>query len=129
MSEEKKAAPAATVHLEHIKGKPYHVRKRIVFGAAMGGTALIALVWFVGTLSAGTFAIHGSSFAQSTEQGNVMVAGNGNGNRNQNLAGTAAFAGGEQNSTGASAPAHIESIDTATSTSNTKQTAATTIPF
>ncbi|MHB1769893.1 MAG: hypothetical protein ACYCPH_02315 [Minisyncoccota bacterium] len=115
-------------HLERIQGKPHHVRKRIAFSAAMGGTALIAIVWFAGTLSAGTFAIHGSSFAESTGQGQIVATGNGNGGRNQNLAGAAAAVSGTGSLNG-SAPAHIEIIDAASSTSSAPPENQTVIPF
>lgn len=118
-------------HIEYVQGKPHHVRRRIAFGAAAGGTALIALVWFIGTLATGIFAIHGSSFAESTGQGQIVATGNGNGNANQsNVAGVAAAAAvSGQDSGNASAPAHIEIIDAASATSSAAQTDQTTIPF
>lgn len=114
-------------HLEHVKGKPHHVRKRIAFGMASGGTALIALVWFASAFSTGEFTLHGSSFAQSTTQGAIVVAGAEN--QNQNLAGAAAALppGGGQSA--ADAPAHIEIVDAASSTPAAKQAEATVIPF
>ena len=118
-------------HLEHVKGKPHHVRKRVAFGAAASLTALVALVWFVGTLSAGVLAIQGSSFAQSAEQESVAVTGSDSGNQNQNgnLAGAAAALPAGQSSGSASGPARIEIVTVASSTTGTQQADETTIPF
>lgn len=108
-------------HIEQIKKKPHHVRKRIAYGAATAGTALVAFVWFVGALRTGTFAIQGSSFTESTGQGSVVATGGTRGS--QNLAGAGAAA------TLSSAPAHIEIIDTASSTQGAKRVEQTVIPF
>lgn len=108
-------------HIEHVKGKPHHIRKQIAFGVAASGTALIALVWFVSTLAAGTFAIQGNSFAQSTGQESIFVASS-TGNTGQ-IAGAAAPL-----SNTANAPAHIEIVN-ATTTSQNVQAVQTTIPF
>jgi hypothetical protein len=107
-------------HLKHIQGKPHHVRKRIAFGTAMGGTVVIALVWIGVSLSTGVFAIHPATFAQSTG-GNIQSSGTDT--SNQNLAGAAA-APTTQNS----GPAQIQIIDTSSATS-TAQGQQTTIPF
>lgn len=112
-------------HLAYVKGKPHHVRKRIAFGMASGGTVLIALVWFASAFSTGEFTLHGSSFAQSTAQGAVVVVGAGN--ENQNLAGAAAALPGGQSVAGA--PAHIEIVDATSSAPAAKQAEATVIPF
>lgn len=53
-------------HIERVKGKPHHVRRKVAFGTAFGVTASIALLWFGFTLSAGTFALQGTTFAEST---------------------------------------------------------------
>lgn len=106
-------------HINHIKGKPHHVRKRIAFGTAMGGTALIALLWAGLSLSTGAFVIHPTSLAQSTGDTEVTVAGTDNGN--ENLAGASAAQTQDQ-----SGPARIQIITLATSTQQAEQT---TIPF
>lgn len=117
-------------HLEHVKGKPHHVRKRVAFGVAAGGTALVALVWLTSSLSTGTFAIHATSFAESARQTPAIVTSDAAGSGNRNLAGAAAaLPAGEQGAAGAAAPAHIEIVDTASSTPSAKQAEATTIPF
>ena len=67
-------------HIEHVKGKPHHIRKQIAFGVATLGSALVALVWLVSNYTAGTFAITGSNFAMSTGQEEAVqvvdIAGN-----------------------------------------------------
>ena len=118
-------------HLERVKGKPHHIRRRVAFGAAATLTGLVALIWFVGTLSTGVLAIQGSSFAQSAGQEPVAVAGGDSGsqNQNENLAGAAAALPAGQGSGNASAPAHIEIVTVASSTTGTQQADETTIPF
>jgi hypothetical protein len=108
-------------HIEHAKGKPHHVRKQIAFSAAASATGFIALVWFVQSISSNAFAIQGTSFAESIGQEGVVVTATEDGN--QNLAGAAAAF--EANS----GPAHIEIVDTASSTRKTKQVERTIIPF
>ncbi len=107
-------------HIERVKGKPHHIRRRIAFGAATAGTALIALVWIVGMAGSGAFALKDASFAQNTGgEGTLNIAGD---NGQQNLAGaTAAIQD-------ANAPAHINIIDAASSTIQ-KKAERTVIPF
>jgi hypothetical protein len=114
-------------HIEYVQGKPRHVRERIAFGAAAGGTALIALVWFAGTLASGTLAIHASSFAAAAGQGQIVATGNANQNNSTGVAAVAAASGGSAGN--ASAPAHIEIINAPSATSSAAQTDRTTIPF
>ncbi len=110
-------------HIEQVKGKPHHVRKRIAFGAAALGSAFIALVWFTGSVMTGSFALHESNFAMSTGQENPIVKVSDTGS--QNLAGVAAAAALQS----PNAPAHIEIVDTAASTAPSKPSEQTTIPF
>ena len=107
-------------HIEHIKGKPHHIRKRVAFAAAAVGAACVALVWFVGSISMNSFAIQGSTFADSAKQGTITT---GAGNAGQNVAGAAAALESE------SAPAHIEIIDTSSSTHPEKTSERSIIPF
>jgi len=112
-------------HIENAKGKPHHIKKRIVFVSAGIGTALVALVWVAGALSTGAFAIRGSNFADSTTQEPVViVGGDTTGTVGSGLAGAAAALEKNQE-----APAHIEIVDTSTSTPQSKQAEQTTIPF
>jgi len=109
-------------HIEYVKGKPHHIRKRVAFATAGGASTLIAFVWLAGSLSTGAFAIKGSSFADRTEQSSVVTAARAGGNAS--LAGAAAALP----SAAASAPARIEIVNAAT-TSSKRQAEQTTIPF
>ena len=113
-------------HTQHIKGKPHHVRKRVAFGAATGATAFIALVWLVGNLSLGSFAIPQTSFADAARQGDsqVVVA-----HTSDSVGATRGVAGVAAALENVSAPAHIEIVDTASSTPAAKRAEQTTIPF
>lgn len=109
-------------YIEHLKGKPHHVRKQITFAAATGGAALIGLVWFGVSLSSGAYAINGSNFAQATGAEATVTASAGN---TSQLAGAAAAV--DTNKTQA---AHIEIIDAATtSTAANTRPEQTVIPF
>lgn len=112
-------------HLSHVKGKPHHIRKKIAFATAAGGAGVIALVWLVGSLSLGTFAIRGSSFADSVGQSSAITTNSNDGNSpaNSGVAGAAAAL------RAASAPAHIEIVDVVQSTSSRKKAEQTTLPF
>jgi len=108
-------------HIENARSKPHHVRKRIAFGVSAGATALIALVWLIGSISTGAFAIKGSNFADSTGQSQIVTTSAGN--TQNNIAGAAAAL------PSANTPAHIEIIDSASSTSAKHAAEQTTIPF
>jgi len=113
-------------HIEHVKGKPHHIRKKVAFTAAIVVTALIALVWFVGSLSLGAFALEGSSFADATEQGSFTVE-SGSEAGLPSKAGLPATAGVAAALEGEDAPARIEIVDTAPP--KQKKAEPTTIPF
>ena len=106
-------------HIEHVRGKPHHVRERVAFGAAGGVTALIALVWLAASHGSGAFALAGSSFGEQAPVVTTSAA-----NTVDNLAGAAAAL----QSSGADVPAHIEIVDAASSTSK-KKFEQTTLPF
>jgi hypothetical protein len=110
-------------HIEYVKGQPHHIRKQVTLAVAGGLTALVALVWFFGTLSSGIFAIQGSTFAESTGAEPTVVAGTNN-SADSGIAGAAAAINSDT-----SAPAHIEIIDSSTSTSPVKKVDQTVIPF
>src|SRR4051812_34696772 len=95
-------------HIDTVKEKPHHVRRKVAFSAALGGTAVIALAWFIFTLSAGTFALQGSTFADSTQPA-VVASGN---SANKNLAGAASAL------PAASQPAHITIVDSKVATTS-----------
>ncbi len=111
-------------HIEHVRAKPHHIRKRIAFASATIGTTIIALVWFIGSLSMGSFSIKGSSFAASMGQGDAAVGESG-ATGNQGLAGVGAAAALQQS---ADAPAHIEIVN-APAASAKQQAEETTLPF
>lgn len=107
-------------HIEYVKGKPHHVRKGIAFSAATGCTALVAFVWLAGSLWSGAFALKSSSFADSARQSPETVVYD---SGKSGLAGVAAALPAAEN-----APAHIEIVDAASSTSE-KKAEQTIIPF
>lgn len=104
-------------HIEHIKSQPHHVRKSIAFGTAMICTVFVALVWLVGNLRAGTFALQVNSPNAGENEG-VTVIGN------QNVAGV----GAAEAFSDESAP-RIEIIDAVPKIRKEKQVEQTTIPF
>ncbi len=105
-------------HIERMKTKPHHVRKQVAFMYAAVGTGLIALVWFIANLSAGSFAIKNTSFADSVAQTPVVTVPE----QSSGLAGAAGAA-----STDASAPAHIEIVNTTPTPAPKAE--PTTLPF
>ena len=112
-------------HIEYIQGKPHHIRKKVAYATAGGVAALVALVWFFGTLSSGAFAIQGSTFAQSTGGDPATTTDTGivDGGTDSGIAGVAASLPQSQTQ------AHIEIIDSSTSTSSEKPVEPTVIPF
>lgn len=105
-------------HIAHIKGKPHHIRKKVAFTSAAAAAGFIALTWLIGNLSSGSFAIEGSTFAESAGGERAVVVGESEGA--SSLAGAAAALGED-------APAHIEIVDTSPAPS--VQAEQTTIPF
>ena len=110
-------------HIEHVKGKPHHVRKRVAFGAAAVCTAVIAFAWLAGSISTGAFALKDTSFAQSTGEDILQTVSSDN--TNEQLAGVGVASVLERTS----APARIEIIDSASSASSVKKVEQTVIPF
>lgn len=102
-------------HIEHVKGKPHHIRKQVAFASAAVGAGAIALFWFIMSISLGSFAISGSSFADAsvTEEVTVVDA--------SGLAGAAA-------AVDANVPAYIQIVDT-TPAAPAKKPEQTTLPF
>lgn len=107
-------------HIEQVKGKPHHVRKRIAFTIATLGSALVAFVWLAGSFATNAFVIQGSSFAMSTGQEGTVATTSASGDQ---LAGVGAAAILKD----AYAPAHIEIVDTTPPVK--KQSEQTTLPF
>ncbi len=108
-------------YIEHIKGKPHHIRKQIAFGTATALSVFIALVWLVGSVATGAFAIRETSFVANTAQQNTVATTSASGD--QGLAGAAAAV------QDANAPAHIEIVDTNVSAPTKKQSDQTILPF
>lgn len=107
-------------HIEHVKGKPHHIRKRVAFTAAGALTGLVALVWLVGNLSLGTFAISGSTFADAVGKVPKIET------TSQALPGLAGAAAAFD--AGAKEPAHIVIVDTKPAVIE-KKVEQTVIPF
>ncbi len=112
-------------HIEQVKGQPHHIRKRIAFTAAVIGTGIIALIWLVSSAATGVFDVQGSSFADSAGQGSVEATASTDNSHpaNSGIAGAAAAV------QSASAPVHIEIVDTVAGTSSAKKAEQTVIPF
>lgn len=108
-------------HIEYVKGKPHHIRKRVALATAALGSGLIAIVWFVGSIATNSFAIQGASFASATDQQNAIVKTDDT--SNQGLAGAAAAI------KDAEAPAHIDIVDTTASVASKQQPEQTILPF
>ncbi|MFI5260600.1 MAG: hypothetical protein ACHQU0_02290 [Candidatus Paceibacteria bacterium] len=95
-------------HIDHIKGKPHHIRKRVALGVAAGTSAFIGLLWFGVSFATGSFAIQGSDFSMASGQAATVTTVDASGNQ-QNLAGADAASILQPT---ADAPAHIEIVDT-----------------
>lgn len=106
-------------HINKVKERPHHVRRRIAMTAAFSGTAVIALAWLAFMLGSGTFAIQGSSFADSQQASTGTSV-----SASQGLAGAAAAPVGR-----ADTPARIEIIDARTAATSTRSAEATILPF
>lgn len=117
---------AFLAHVDRIKEKPHHVRRQFALLSAFGITAFVAVLWLVIVLSTGTFAIQGSSFAESTRRSASLAATPEPGG--SSLIGAAAGAFGFD-----TRPAHIEIVRTATSSTlsgkSEPQAEQTVIPF
>jgi hypothetical protein len=110
-------------HIEYVKGKPHHIRKRVALATAALGSGLIAIVWLVGSLATNSFAIQGTSFAASMEQNTIVVAPSDVGNKD--LAGVAAAAALQDSGS----PARINIVDTSAAAASKQQSEQTTLPF
>lgn len=119
-------------HLDNVRGKPHHVRRRVAYLAAGSLTAVIALAWLGLSLATGAFALKGSNFAQMTgaEPADATAgvdAGAGTANAN-----TAAVAGADTAAPASSAgPARVEVIPAASAAQDdpSAQNAQNIIPF
>lgn len=111
-------------HIESIRAKPQHVRRRVALGISGGLTGVIALVWFVGSVEAGAFTIPASAFGAAPESASVTVVQPNLNPATTGMAGAAAALPSESAQEGA----HIEIVSApAATTSDTKE--QTVIPF
>lgn len=109
-------------HIAHIKSQPHHIRKRVAFGAAFAGTAVIAFAWLAVSLGTGSFALKDTSFAQNAENKSDSAVSKDN---NEQFAGVgAASVLREKNE-----PARIEIIDASPSKPSVNKAEQTVIPF
>jgi hypothetical protein len=108
-------------HIEHVKGKPHHVRRRVAVAGATVGSAMIALVWLVSSVMTGAFAIEGSTFALSTGQEGAFAT--------TSASGTEGLAGAAAAVSGSSGKARIEIVDTTPPPVPSKQSDKTMLPF
>jgi uncharacterized protein YjdB len=111
-------------HIEHIKTKPHHIRKRVALGVAACTSGFVALVWLAASFSTNAFAIQGSSFADAQGQQPAPVVKTDAAGQEQGLAGVGAAAILQDQN----APAHIEIVDTAPA-APAKKADATILPF
>ncbi len=109
-------------HIRQVREKPHHIRRRVAFGGAATGAGIIAFVWLAGSLGTGAFALKDTSFADNAGGATVTTVGADTAG-SQGLAGVAAAPAVQD----ANAPAHIEIVDVASSTSPKAE--QTTIPF
>ena len=108
-------------HIESAKEKSPQARKNIAFTTAGLITAFIALVWFTNSISSGAFALKNNAVTGSAEQESSITAESSD--NSQNLAGAAATLPDSD------VPAHIEIVDTSSSTPQSRRAEQTTIPF
>jgi|CXWL01.1.fsa_nt_gi hypothetical protein len=52
-------------HIQHLKEKPEHVRRRIAVGTSAGVTVIVALVWMVTLSSSGVLALKNAPTSES----------------------------------------------------------------
>ena len=109
-------------HIDHVKGKPHHIRKKVAFGAAGALSGLVALVWLTSSLATGAFAIQGSNFAQSVADGAHVESVNKT--PAQGLAAAASALLGAD-----APPPHIEIVTVVATSTPAHQGEETTIPF
>lgn len=109
-------------HIERVKGQPHHIRKRVAFGVAAAGTAVIALVWLSVSVGTGAFALKDASFAQNAENNSGTEVSK---NNDEQLAGVGAASALREKSE----PARIEIIDASSPTPSGNKTEQTIIPF
>lgn len=111
-------------HVEKVRAKPHHVRKRVTLVAAGAIAGLIGAGWFGGSLAVGAFELHPTSFEQALAPQQPSFATTTTAD-SSNLAGAAAAFSQQQQSE----PAHIVIISAPATTTAAATTTQTTIPF
>ena len=110
-------------HIENVRSKPHHVRKRVTLIAAGTVAGVIGVGWFAGSLASGAFALKNTSIVQSLAQGEPTVATTSS--DTSNLAGAAAALQKQK-----SEPAHIVIVNAPSAKKATStEPQQTTIPF
>ncbi len=104
--------------LTRVREKPHHVRRQIALVLAAGLTALIAIVWFVGNVAMGSYALSSGSFASSGKTETAPPA-----SALSDLLGAAGAALRDNT------PAHIEIVDATAAEGKTTAAEPTIIPF
>lgn len=113
-------------HIEHIKAQPYHVRKRVTFASAGTITAIIALIWFVGSVSTGAFSLQDNSFV--ADSGQTVVTAD-TYVSDESVSGTAAVGASSVLQQSSDSTARIEIVDAMPKPQVQKQAEQTIIPF
>jgi hypothetical protein len=111
-------------HIRYLHGKPHHIRRKVAFGTAAGVAGLIGVIWLVGSVSAGSFALKDTSFADATGAAPVDVVNANDTTATAGLAGAAAAPALEDSSQG---PAHIQIVNVTPKPAPKPE--QTTIPF
>lgn len=109
-------------HVETVRAKPHHVRRRIAFGVSGGITSLIAVVWFTGSFASGAFTIPQSAYGNTPTTDAVTVVQHAGADISGIAGAAAALPAARSN-----APAHIEIVSAPAATSTAKE--QTVIPF
>lgn len=111
-------------HIEAVRAKPQHVRRRVALSISGGLTGVIALVWFVGSFESGAFSIPASAYGAGADSSSVTVVQPNTSSAATGMAGAAAALP----STSTDAPAHIEIVSAPAATTSDSQE-QTVIPF
>ncbi len=114
-------------HIENLRAKPEHVRRRIALGASGGITGIVVVVWAVALATSGSFALTSGTLASGEPAPNIKNAFSETGSSFSNLLGAAGAALGAT-----STPPSLNIVETNTSSTldtGAADTNATVIPF
>jgi hypothetical protein len=121
-------------HVERLKAKPEHIRKRIAVGTSVGITGVVAVVWFFTLLFGGTLSLatpatvvqSNGTLAEVNSDGSTVNPGDANSVASANT-GFSQLLGAVGISTAKSAPAALQVEDKAPAVATATQ--PTVIPF